>query len=349
VRQRYGAVQVAATYMGAVIGAGFASGQELVQFFLKFREKGYWGLLIAGLLFALFGALSIWLVNKKEVTSYTQLMFSILGKKIGRVMELWLTCFLFAGLCIMLAGSVAVFVEHLSAPFWLGLLITTACLLIALISGSKGVLIFNSCLIPVLIFVSILVCAMAIGGETLVINEEALQQVPNPKGMVGGNWLLATFLYVSYNMVTGAVVLTSLSRENRESILGGIIGGLLLGVLGFSITLAMDHYYPQVLAYEIPMLFISRHLHPILEFFYTLILWFAMLTTALANAFGLARRFSGITSYNVAVVVVILLAVPFSRLGFAQLVSNLYPIFGYMGFIIIIGIIRTVYTELNKG
>jgi len=348
VRRRYGVIQVAATYMGAVIGAGFASGQELVQFFLKFREKGYWGLLIAGLLFALLGALSIWVVNKKDVTSYTQLMFSILGKRIGRIMELWLTVFLFAGLCIMLAGSVAVFVEHLSAPFWLGVLVTTACLLIALISGSRGVLIFNSCLMPVLIFVSILVSIMAIGGETLLTNE-ALQQVPDPKGMVGGNWLVATFLYVSYNMVTGAVVLTSLSRETRESIFGGIIGGLLLGVLGFSITLAMDHYYPQVLAYEIPMLFISRHLHPILEFFYTLILWFAMLTTALANAFGLARRFSGIASYNVAAVVVILLAVPFSRMGFAQLVSNLYPIFGYMGFIIIIGIIRTVYKELNKG
>lgn len=33
--------QVAATYVGAVMGAGFASGQEIQQFFARF---GYWGL-----------------------------------------------------------------------------------------------------------------------------------------------------------------------------------------------------------------------------------------------------------------------------------------------------------------
>jgi uncharacterized membrane protein YkvI len=36
-------LQVAAAYVGTAIGAGFASGQEIMQFFVRFGHKGIWG------------------------------------------------------------------------------------------------------------------------------------------------------------------------------------------------------------------------------------------------------------------------------------------------------------------
>ncbi|MBO8168723.1 MAG: hypothetical protein H0Z35_05980 [Thermoanaerobacteraceae bacterium] len=332
------ALQVAATYMGAIIGAGFASGQELVQFFLTFRGNGYWGLLISGILFACFGGLSIWLVHKLQVTSYTQLILEALGAKLGRLMEVWMTVFLFCGLCIMLAGSAAIFVEYLEAPYWLGLLVTGICLFAALLSGSNGVLLFNSCLIPFLIIISLAVSVLAMAKGAAPAQELLSPPVPN-RGGVGSNWFLAALLYVSYNMITGVVVLASLGHEKRTGLVGGILGGSLLGILGMTMTRAMDYYYPQVLAYEIPMLFIAGHIHPILKYLYTLVLWFAMLTTAVADAFGLARRLSGLLQYKTAALVVILLALPFTRFGFARLVGSVYPFFGYIGLVMIVGLI----------
>ncbi len=46
-----GIFKIAATYIGTIVGAGFASGQEVLQFFGVFGIKGLWGLLLATALF----------------------------------------------------------------------------------------------------------------------------------------------------------------------------------------------------------------------------------------------------------------------------------------------------------
>ncbi len=341
-RYRYITLQVAATYMGAVIGAGFASGQELVYFFVRYREDGFWGLLVAGILFAFFGMLTIVVVNYFNVRSYTDLTMNTLGPRVGKILDVWLTLFLFAGLCIMLAGSAAIFVEYLQAPFWLGLLLTLICLGAALIPGSEGVLVFNTCLIPVLAVITVVVSFLAVGQETAVAND-MLSLVHSNKGLLGKSWLLASLLYVAYNMVIGAIVLASIDVDIRkDSLWGGMVGGCGLGLLGLVMVWAMDHYYPQVLAYEIPMLFVAGQVHPLLKFLYTMVLWFAMLTTASANAFSLAQRLSGGgEKYRQAVLAVLILALPFTGLSFAEMVANLYPVFGYAGLFVMAAIFAT--------
>ena len=51
--------KIAATFIGAVVGAGFASGQELSQFFLGYGPAGRYGVICSGLLFALWGAVVV--------------------------------------------------------------------------------------------------------------------------------------------------------------------------------------------------------------------------------------------------------------------------------------------------
>ena len=48
--------RLAGAYVGSVLGAGFASGQEHAAFFLKFGAEGFLALGVAGSMFAVFGA-----------------------------------------------------------------------------------------------------------------------------------------------------------------------------------------------------------------------------------------------------------------------------------------------------
>ncbi len=50
-------IKIASIYVGTVIGAGFASGREIIDFFGVYGIKGIWGIVIAGLLFSLVGSL----------------------------------------------------------------------------------------------------------------------------------------------------------------------------------------------------------------------------------------------------------------------------------------------------
>ena len=54
---------LAFTYVGCFLGAGFISGQELWQFFGRFGENGFWGLLLAMALFLFFGILLLRLIQ----------------------------------------------------------------------------------------------------------------------------------------------------------------------------------------------------------------------------------------------------------------------------------------------
>ena len=48
-------IQIALAYMSVVIGGGFASGQEVLQFFTGYGLIGILGTLVSGLMFAFLG------------------------------------------------------------------------------------------------------------------------------------------------------------------------------------------------------------------------------------------------------------------------------------------------------
>ena len=68
---------------------------------------------------------------------------------------------------------------------------------------------------------------------------------------------------------------------------------------------------------------------------YALILWIAIFTTALANGFGFVSKFSSKNKFK-ASLILCLSAIPLAKVGFANLVAIIYPIFGLMGVVIMI-------------
>ncbi|MEW6230359.1 MAG: hypothetical protein AB1700_20110, partial [Bacillota bacterium] len=65
--------KLGATYVGTVVGAGFASGQEHLHFFGPFLAGGGQGVMLAGALFILFGALLADLVFRRQTSSPEEL------------------------------------------------------------------------------------------------------------------------------------------------------------------------------------------------------------------------------------------------------------------------------------
>lgn len=327
--------QLAATFIGTVIGAGFASGQEMVQFFISHGRCGLWLTLVSGILFAFFGAVVLAVSSRWQVENYQQLYSRVFGRA-GTVFDLLITLFIFMCFCIMVSASAALFAEHLNCQGAVGLGLTIIAILAALLRGISGVVWLNSLLIPLMFLLCFLVSGLAVYHGW----QQGTGGVPAPAAEGYGGCVRALILYVSYNLLLATVVLASLKDSVKKAggVTGGVIGGLLLGVFAFVIARAMVVFYPEILLYEVPMLYVAGMINSSLKAPYAILLWFALLTTALATGYGFSQRLAVLLGvpYRLAVLGTVAAAIPLAQYRFSYLVATVYPLFGYIGLVFLL-------------
>jgi len=328
-------------YLGAVVGAGFASGQEIVQFFVNYGSFGLTGALIATLLFALMGGLLLYLAHRYRVSNYQDLLARIVGERLSPVIDLLLAVFLFLGISTMFSASGAVFYEHLFLPKNLGILVAYIMVVISLLAGRQGLIYSYNLLVPVKLVLLLIIAGYA----ALFVNETptAATYTAYMSSKASQLWGLSSLLYVAYNFALAMVVLTEYQSvgARRDGITGAVWGGLILGLLVVLNYLALSRFLPVVTHYQVPMLFVAGQISSTTKYIYTVVLWIGILTTAIANTYGFAQRmanFSGL-SYGLCLVLCSTLALPLSMQSFSSLVGKIYPIFGILGMVILTGVL----------
>lgn len=330
--------RVAATYIGTVVGAGFASGQETLRFFTVFGQKGLWGVVLATFLFCFLGTVVMDLGRKLRARSHRQVLRYACGRRLGSVMDVVITCFLFGSLVVMLAGAGAVASEHLGIDARVGVAVMAWIAVVTVLYGISGIVAANSVIVPLLVSFVLVLTGSVLGFRGLEKDRLAMEM---PGIAAAPNWFLSALLYVAYNLILSVAVLAPLGREvgDRSVILkGGILGGVVLGLLALAIKLATSAHLPEISGYQVPMLFMARDYSRPFRLGYTMVLWGEIYSTAIGSLYGFASRISEWRrwSYNLLVFATIVLAIPASGFGFATLVGILYPLFGYasLGFLL---------------
>ncbi|MDR3600189.1 MAG: hypothetical protein P4L49_06855 [Desulfosporosinus sp.] len=324
--------QVAATYVGAVMGAGFASGQEIQQFFARFGRWGLAGIVVSAVLFSLLGWGMLDLQERWKISSYPEFFNRLLGSRLGQWADWFVSILLFLGMLAMIAGSGAIFYEYFGFSKWLGIVLTVAVIMLALWFRGEGVLWINSILIP-LKFIFCLGIATAAVLLATSGDGEGIVVLSNP---IVNHWALSAILYVSFNLTLAMVVFASLGREIQRpgARLGAVFGGVALGIFAFVIGMALLRF-PDILGLEIPMVAVAGKLGDWPAFFYVVVLWLTMITAAIGNGFSLVSRVvnSGKISYGNATFLILLLLIPLAGVRFSQIVQFVYPMFGYLGLV----------------
>lgn len=327
--------KVAAMYVGAVIGAGFASGQEIMRFFTLYGRGGLWGAVLAAVLLAYLGAATLYLGARFGSGNYLALISRLTAPWVARVFDVLSITMLLAGLSVMLSGSGAVFSEYLHAPAWLGVALLLLINCLVLMEGMAGVLRFHSLLVPVKIAAIVIVSLLVI-----FLCPNLAADGTSPLRVSPVNWFCSGVLYVSYNMILVVAVLSTLGSRvtPRGAVAGGVVGGIALGTAIFVLLLAELKLYPAIAGYKVPVLFMAGEVGYALRVPVAILFWLAILTTAVANAHGLAARFAppGSAKYKLAGVGCTLLALPLASLDFDRLVGTVYPAFGYAGLLLVL-------------
>lgn len=321
--------QVATVYVGTVVGAGFATGKEIVEFFSQFGLLGLFEIIIAGYLFIYFGnkmMLSSLQSKSQDYFEYNRWLF---GRRFGRFLNILFFIMLLGVTAVMLAGSGEVIFEQFHTQKWIGMLLTSILAIIVMLWGIAGLSVVNMFVVPSMILFNIALVIMAVrSGFEL----DKLLYIPYHDHL----WIaiVMPFAYVAFNLSLSQAVFFPLAREiknpeiiRKGAILGGALLSLILLLSHISLTIFRD---AQI--YAIPTAEVMRWVAPFLHDFYLIIIFGEIFSSIIGNAFGIEQQFNQRGKWHAAFIYFLLFIFCFAiaRFEYAPLLSFLYPLFGYL-------------------
>lgn len=328
--------KLAFLFSGCFLGAGFVSGQELWQFFGCFGRWGFWGLVVSAVLFALCGIL---LIRLAQISGVKELDETVIRWNIPwlRHLTAFLQClFLFGIVAIMIAGGGAL-IHQLwpAAPAWCASLIMSGLVALVAVRGLDGVATAFSVCVPMII-----VTTLGFGIAALQVFGPESFSAPvtgsgNPMLPV---WPLAAVAYVAYNTFGSIGILTPFGEliPGRKKVYQGILLGTgLLVLIAVSVLISLFLHLPSTQA-EMPMLDLACQINRKLGYVYGLLLLAGIYGTALSSSVAVSTylqlRYPPVCVHKKGMLIGMIAAAFFASLaGFGDLISTVYPVFGYLG------------------
>lgn len=323
--------KIAATYIGTIVGAGFATGKEIVQFFSINGLYGFIGIFVSGILFIWIGTKMMLLsiqIQAQSAQDFNQFLF---GKTTGNIVNFIMLFGLLAVTSVMISGAGATFEEQIGIKRQFGIIITICITLLILSAGLKGVFSINSVIVPIMI-----IFIIAVSSTTLL---DSIQNIKNtmPSESWNYKWITNPLTYTALNIILAQSVLVPLASSINDTKiikLGGFLGGL-----GLTIMLALSHLtiisIPFFYEYHIPMAEAVKEVNPFFHLFFVIVIIGEIITTVIGNMFGMSRQLHSIFQIKPYTFVILLLTVCYivSYIHYSPLLSILYPLIGWISFL----------------
>lgn len=315
-------------------------GVEIASFFNAFSEFGLYGIIVSAMViaFVIYKVFSIMLKN--NIDTYPKFLEKTINTKrkiVVNVIDSIINIFLLISFLVMMTGILAFFEQELKINNILfSIFIVLICYLI-LIKDLDGVIKINTILIPTLIFFIIFI--------GIKFNNQIDTNIElNIKNNITKNWLLSSLIYTSYNCVVLIPILISLKKEikNKNQIkIISLISGIIVGILAIIIYRLLFIAGNQINKVEMPLVIVAGRLGKIYKYIYGIVILSAIFTSAISSGYAFLENTTKTKrQYKKTCFILCISSIFVSKFGFSSLVNTMYPIFGYLGFLQIINIIR---------
>ncbi len=339
-------------FIGVVVGAGFASGQEAMQYFVAFGEWGLWGIALAAALMMVTGVSILQLGSYFQAVEHTAVYNKIASPVTAKILD-WSTLItLFSiGFVMFAGGGSNINQQFPSIPVWVG---GTVMLILVLLVGLMDVDRVTRVIGTITPFIIVFV-VLATGYTILTadvdfasLNTWAIDNVNTSLP----NWWLSALNYTGLNVMTAvsmSIVIGGNFLDNRAVGIGGLIGGFLYLILLALLVFALFFEAKDVNGEDMPVLKLITGIHPVLGILMTFVIYGMVFNTAIGMFYALGKRLTRNNPKRFYPVYAASCIIGFilSFIGFQSLVSNVYPILGYLGLLMIVVM---VYNRIkNRG
>jgi uncharacterized membrane protein YkvI len=362
-------LMVGGAYASYTIGAGFATGQEVLQFFGGWGTYANYLAVLISLIMTIYFTTSCYVTGQKQQFENSSECYSYYcGKYIGYFFDFFCLLIVFGIAIAMFSGCGATINQYFGIPVHVGAVMLGIVSAGTVMLGLKRV-------VDVLGFLGIAIIAYVIGigiyaaAANPVALAKSAENIPryiaDGKVMQAGvlgvhNPVLSALFYAGLCLVVSVPFLISLGKQTasrKEALASGIFSGLFFhaGLLLVLIAVLLNVDYVVETGAQIPLLAAMHHMLPQIAWSFAIILVLGIFTTITGYLWLVSGRFAEDKSKKSRIITAALTVAGVfggAFIPFNQIINILYPVSGLLGCIFVVFILVKdvkVYLEKKKG
>ena len=275
-------------FQGVLIGGGYGTGREIVEYFMRFGPLG--GILgmfaITLPLWAVMLAVTFEFSRKFKTFDYRSLLMQLLGR-FWVVFELFYVTLLVIVLAVVGSAAGVLLRDFFGIPYLVGVVMMLVAVGFLTFKGTglieKSFSVWS--IVIYVVYLAFLVVSAVRFGHGIGANLASGETVPG--------WAMAGFKYGLYNMCVIPAILFCVSHieTRRQAISAGVIAALIGLLPAVFFYLAILGQYPDVVAQEIPAVYVlDRARAPALLVAFVIMLFGTLIQTGTGFIHGVNER-----------------------------------------------------------
>ena len=242
-------------FQSVLIGGGYGTGRELVEFFLSYGPLGglLGMLLVSTVMWSFLLAVTFEFSRKFRAYDYRTFFMNLLGP-FWFVFEIIYFLYMLIVLAVVGSASGILLRDNFGIPYLVGVIFMLTAVGFLTFKGSGLIENFLSVWSMILyaVYAAFLVVGLIKFGPEIQKNFS--------EGVIQSGWALGGFKYALYNLGNIAAVLFCLNHieKRKEAISAGLIGGVIGIIPAVLFYIPVVGLYPGVLSEEIPAVFLLQ-------------------------------------------------------------------------------------------
>jgi len=276
-------------YTGVVIGGGYATGRDLVQFFLLHNPAGAMlGIVVAVVAWSAMLAVCFEFARIHHAYDYRTFFKHLLGP-VWWFFEVPFLVMLVIGLAVMGAAAGEIIAGLTGAPKLAGTAVLLLAVGILVVTGTQSlerVLGWGSSLLYLFYIVFLWRCWEQFGARLFVFPDHE----PASGAVMGG----LQYVVMNVSMIPGILFCLRHFRSRAEAVTAGVFAGMLVALPALAFLLCMSAFYPDILEQPVPIAYILLQLGS--SWFgiaFQLLLFFTLIQTGVGILHAVNERVDG--------------------------------------------------------
>ena len=359
---------LAGAVVAFTIGSGFATGQEIVQYYTAYGAQNILVLAVFVIAFLYYNFNFAKAGAEERFEKANDIYKYYCGKYLGTFYDYYSTLFCYMSLWVMVGGAGKPLNEAYGLPVWIGAVILIILTVITVIGGLNSLVdaigIVGPAIVVLCIAIGLITFVRDAGNVSAgleVIKTGAYKGAASGETIknAGANWLISGLSYAGFVLLWFASFTSALAMKNKKKDLQqGIIWGtvalaIAIVVVSFgqiaNINTGSDGLY--VWNAGIPNLILANSIVPIFSKIFAIVVFAGIYTTAVPLLYNPSSRFAkeGTPAFKMLTVVLAMVGLLVGLfLDFRVLVNIIYVLNGYVGAVLILFMLWKNFKDLKN-